>query len=156
MIRVNISNQKTKNGFCDITYQVLKTCKLRRYTYIIILFDFEHNAHYSIVHFGWLRHIEAYIDFRYVVNLNIFDWVRTRCWEDDIKLMTLIDLTILLLSGCKNRLRWAFNTKSANCSAAGFLWSFIFLQMGHVPTLVCKVVIKFSKQITNKTLSVAS
>lgn len=112
---------------------------------IMILFNFEQNAYYSIVHFGWLQHIEVYIDFRYVFNLNIFDWVRTRCWEDDIKLMTLIDLTILLLSGCKNRLRWAFNTKSANCSAAGFLWSFIFLQMGHIPTLVCKVMIKIFK-----------
>ena len=141
---------KTEKWFCDISYQVLKTWKLREFgvnysIYYVILFNFEQNAYYSIVHFGWLQHIEVYIDFRYVFNLNIFDWVRTRCWEDDIKLMTLIDLIILLLSGCKNRLRWAFNTKSANCSAAGFLWSFIFLQMGHIPTLVCKVMIKIFK-----------
>ena len=55
-----------------------------------LIFDFEQNAYYSIVHLGWLQHIEAYIDFRYVFNLNIFYLVRTRCWEDDIKLMTLI------------------------------------------------------------------
>lgn len=142
---------KTEKWFCDISYQVFKTWKLREFGvnysiyYVILLFNFEQNAYYSVVHFGWLHNIEVYIDFRYVFNLNIFDWVRTRCWEDDIKLMTLIDLTILLLSGCKNRLRWAFNTKSANCSAAGFLWSFIFLQMGHIPTLVCKVMIKIFK-----------
>ena len=125
-------------------------------SYIMILFNFEQNAYYSIVHFGWLQHIEVYIDFRYVFNLNIFDWVRTRCWEDDIKLMTLIDLTILLLSGCKNRLRWAFCKHFMNCLEAEFLWAFIhFCKWSSSPPLHAKWWSKFAKRIAKKPLTVA-
>ena len=149
IIRVNISNGKTRNGFCDISYQVLKTWKLRQFRVTrCILFNcsfWVSTAHTKVILTSDMCSI----------------WVRMRCLKDDIWLMTLIDLTILLLSGCMNRLRWAFNTKSTNVllnvqQQDFYDPSFFFCKWGTSPPFYAWWWSKFAKQITNKTLSATS